>query len=728
MKTLLLSLSLLVASPLALAQNSMPAQTTAAMANSMPGLALDARTRARLGLALKAGHAVSFLNNQGGRVARAVLDPQGLAQVIPDGAARFDAATQVTITGGCASQRYALIPSSSTDAVLMVRTGDRAATLASVLSTACTTVTGNSQAGSNAQANTSTPSPSMIGTTPGGTTPGAPITSAPGQGDPGGTAAPAPVLSGGVSVDAATTVSLTTALKAGLGVTLLDAGGRVVARTTLSAQGQAQLVRTGAGAAVRVSITDPRNRSTRRYPLIRATGSLLVSVPGAAAGGAKAGTTVTLASVLKAGTAASTSAPAVSTHATAVQLDTGTTLGLTTALKAGRTVVFIGAQEQVVAHAVLDAQGRAQIVTDGAARLGAAVRVMISDTRNNAKQSYALIPSGSTTRLLVAATAGKTGNAASVNLSLASVLNAPLIAQPRTGVTGTVAVAVSSPAAAQNQEAAKLDAVTGVRLAAALKAGRTVVFLGAEGQVVAHAALDAQSRARIITDGAAKLGTAVRVTIGDARNHASQSYALVPGSATNGLLVVTAAGKGNGPAQLNVSLASVLNGPLVSQSPAVTPKSPDSSVSVGAAIQTPGQATGGTVPAGTSSAAPSQGTPSSSVSAGASVQTPVSSVSVGASGTVSAPAAPSAPVSVGVSVGTSGTTAPSAPAVGISVGISGGGSSSAPAPVTSPAPVTAPVPLPINISVPLPVPLPLPGVGGGSGGIGIGIGVGVGGR
>jgi len=722
MKTLLLSLALLAASPLADAQNRTPAQTSAATTSSMPGLTLDPKTRARLSLALKAGHSVWFLDDRGDRVARAVLDTQGLAQVVPDGTGHFDAATHVTITGSCASLRYALMPRSSADAALMVRTGDRTATLASVLSPACSAITGSNQVSSNAQ-NTSAPSSSMTGimhSSPITTAPGT-GTAAPRTGSTGTTTPPGSAIPGGVAIDVATTSSLTTALKAGLGVTLLDAGGRVTARTVLNAQGQAQLVRTGAGTAVRVSVTDPRNKSTRSYPLVRATGSLLVSVPHPAASGTKTGAAVTLASVLNAGAAASTSPTAASPHTPAVQLDTGTALGLTTALKAGRTVVFLGAQEQVIAHAALDAQGRARVVTDGTARLGTAIRVTISDARNNAKQTYALVPNTSG-RLLIMATAGKTGTATNANLSLASVLNAPLTAQARAGAAGTVAVVGSVSTASQDHGASNLDAVTGVRLAAALKAGRTVVFLGAQGQVVAHAALDAQSQARIITDGTAQLGAAVRVTIGDARNNASQSYALVPGSSTSGLLVVATAGKGNGPANVNVSLASVLNAPLVSQRPAITPGTP--AVSVGATVQTPGQATSGNVSAATSSAAPSQSSPSGSVSAGASVQTPASSV--GASANVSSPATPPA----SVSVGTTGTTPPSAPAVGVSVGISGGGLSSTPAPtpVSTPAPVTTPAPPPISTPVTLPVPVPLPGVGGGSGGIGIGVGVGVGGH
>lgn len=717
MKMLLLSFALLTTLPLAAAQTGTHIQTGVTATTPVSDIALDARTRTRLTLALKAGRTVSFLNAQGGRVAHAVLNTQGLAQVLPDGPTPFASATNVTITGGCAAQRYALVPSASANAVLTVQTGGRTSTLASVLSAACNPVTGTSQVRPNLQTNTSTSTPSSAMT--GATSP------APGQGGTGSTGMSGSVTSGGVPMDATTTMSLTTALKAGLGVALLDASGQVVARATLNAQGQAQVVKIRPGTAVQVSITTPQRTQAQNYTLVRTTGtSVLVSVQGTSAGGVKAAAAVTLASVLNAGT--STVAPP---RPPALQLDTSTTLGLTTALKAGRMVVFLGAQGQVVAHAKLDAQGRAQVVMDGPARLSAAARVTISDTRNNAAQSYALVPSTST-HLLVMAAAGKAGNATNVSVSLASVLNAPLAAPRKTGVVNAVTVTgqVAPATAGRQQGTGPLDAVTGVRLTAALKAGRTVVFLGAQGQVVAHAKLDAQGRAQIIPEGTARLEAAVRVTISDTRSNAEQRYTLVPGSSASRLLVVATAGKGSSTG--NVSLASVLNAPLASPRPASTASTsgtaPASSVSVGAAVQTPVQGAGSNAPAAPPSTSASHA--GGSVSAGAAVQTPDSRDSIGASGTVSPPASTSGSVGVGASVGTSSSAAPSAPAVGVSVGVSGGGSISAPTPAPVPSPAPTPVSTPTPPPVSLPLPVPVPGVGGNSGGIGVGVGVGIGGH
>lgn len=239
----------------------------------------------------------------------------------------------------------------------------------------------------------------------------------------------------------------------------------------------------------------------------------------------------------------SSSTAGVSAPTRDARLEAETSVRVTSALKAGQSVLFFDPQGRRIAHAALDSRGVARVIVDGSASFESAIRVTITGAEGCESQSYALVHNTSAgTRFVVLVSALKTAQATSFtssagNQALSGDSRGTLTsAEPsfsrkmsggtptsgtssgNTGLPGTDAGGTPtgnavSPAAS----VVRLDVATRVQLGSALRAGRSVTFVDAQGRLVAHAVLDASGAARVVADGSARFASAIRVTIADAR-------------------------------------------------------------------------------------------------------------------------------------------------------------------------------------------------------------------
>ncbi len=146
-------------------------------------------------------------------------------------------------------------------------------------------------------------------------------------------------------------------------------------------------------------------------------------------------------------------------------------------------------------------------------------------------------------------------------LILTTALTLMTTAAAQSGTTGSAAAAASSTSSLQSSQGrVQLDAATQTQLTAALKAGRSVQFLDAQNRLVAHAELNAQGVAQIMTDGSARFEQAARVTVSGAGSAGKQSFTLVARASTSAVLMVQS-GSQQG-MNHTVSLASVLGASL----------------------------------------------------------------------------------------------------------------------------------------------------------------------